>query len=84
MISENTHFRGCAQTLKCDSEGGRPGNGRFVKEIPYKKDTSKQLAKSLESGFQGARPGTGNEGSTNNLFMKVIISKWLAKVLKSD
>ena len=84
MISENTHFRGCAQTLKCDSEGGRPGNGRFVKEIPHEKNTFKQLAKSLESGFQGARPGTGNEGSTNNLFMKVIISKWLAKVLKSD
>ena len=37
-----------------------------------------------ESGFQGARPGTGNERSTNSLFMKVIISKWLAKVLKSD
>ena len=37
MISDNTHFRGCAQTLKCDSEGGRPGNGRFVKEIPYEK-----------------------------------------------
>ena len=38
MISENTHFRGCAQTLKCDSEGGRPGNGRFVKEIPHERD----------------------------------------------
>ena len=38
VISENTHFRGCAQTLKCDSEGGRPGNGRFVKEIPHERD----------------------------------------------
>ena len=84
MISENTRYRGRAQTLKCNSEGGGPGNGRFVKEIPYEKSTSKQLAKSSESGFQGARPGTGNEGSTNSLFMKVIISKWLAKVLKSD
>ena len=55
-----------------------------LKKFHMKKSTSKQLAKSLESGFQGARPGTGNERSTNNLFMKVIISKWLAKVLKSD
>ena len=55
-----------------------------LKKFHMKKSTFKQLAKSLESGFQGARPGTGNEGSTNNLFMKVIISKWLAKVLKSD
>ena len=33
-------------------------------------------------GIQGAKPG--NERSTNNLFMKVMISKWLAKALKSD